>query len=493
MNLRRPVSRIPRRRFGTTPSSRQVETTVSAGRAVDDGFVPFEDEGVKQRGVRGKGMREKVDAEWHAEIEIKGAWPKRTRGGEGEAVVVDGGPEVPGELKASREEARTEYGRQSAVDGVALHNLHPPPVAGAEPSLAMPPPVATSTTSARLGDIGPAEGRSRAENRLARRQRRMIEGAWGPQRLAREKAFSGEELEQVSADEHEEDDQVSAVLQQIERMDGPAVGQEKTRMEKKSKRAARRSGEQATEGPAVLHANRRAEKKAKRAATRALERSGEQATDTEQGNAVKRDGAAAKTQADAAGAVTRRERLRKSKDDVPNVSNVKSTAKGAPKRHPDWENWRVQKEALAVKFGDAGWDPSKKLSPDTMNGIRALRASDPAAYTTAKLAEHFEITPEAIRRILRSKWRPSEDEIERRRVAWEQRGIKKWEDMASKGIRPPKKWRELGVGWELKSGSSTPKSAGVGVGRVRDKRRVEMEQGVGMLGGIEEGIEGRIE
>ncbi|KAK5119286.1 hypothetical protein LTR85_007642 [Meristemomyces frigidus] len=115
---------------------------------------------------------------------------------------------------------------------------------------------------------------------------------------------------------------------------------------------------------------------------------------------------------------------------------------------PKKEVWQVQKGALEHKFGETGWQPRKRLSPDTLEGIRALHASDPAAYSTETLSEHFRVTPEAIRRILKSKWRPDDEETEDRRNRWERRGVKKWQDMAEQGARPPAKWRAMGVGSE---------------------------------------------
>lgn len=115
---------------------------------------------------------------------------------------------------------------------------------------------------------------------------------------------------------------------------------------------------------------------------------------------------------------------------------------------PKKETWQVQKAALENKFGETGWQPRKRLSPDTLEGIRALHASDPAAYSTETLSEHFKVTPEAIRRILKSKWRPDEDEADDRRNRWERRGVKKWQEMAEQGTRPPAKWRAMGVGSE---------------------------------------------
>jgi hypothetical protein len=103
------------------------------------------------------------------------------------------------------------------------------------------------------------------------------------------------------------------------------------------------------------------------------------------------------------------------------------------KRKP--ENWQTQKAALKDKFAE-GWNPPKKLSPDALDGIRHLHAKAPEQFTTAVLAKEFEISPEAIRRILKSKWRPSEDEMESRRKRWENRHDRIWSRMAELGLRP---------------------------------------------------------
>jgi hypothetical protein len=102
------------------------------------------------------------------------------------------------------------------------------------------------------------------------------------------------------------------------------------------------------------------------------------------------------------------------------------------------ENWRVQKAALKDKF-EGGWNPPKKLSPDALDGIRHLHAKAPEQFTTAVLAQEFEMSPEAIRRILKSKWRPSEDEMESRRKRWEKRHDRIWSRMAELGLRPTTK------------------------------------------------------
>ncbi|ROT43269.1 hypothetical protein SODALDRAFT_327456 [Sodiomyces alkalinus F11] len=108
------------------------------------------------------------------------------------------------------------------------------------------------------------------------------------------------------------------------------------------------------------------------------------------------------------------------------------------------EPWRVQKEALKEKFPE-GWRPLKRLSPDAIAGIRALHQQFPDEYGTAQLAEKFEVSPEAIRRILRSKWTPSTEEEEERRERWFRRGMSVWSRYAELGVKPPRKWRKKGI------------------------------------------------
>ena len=102
------------------------------------------------------------------------------------------------------------------------------------------------------------------------------------------------------------------------------------------------------------------------------------------------------------------------------------------------ESWQVQKDALNQKFRE-GWNPPKKLSPDAMDGIRQLHAVAPDKFTTPVLAEQFKVSPEAIRRILKSKWQPTEDEADDRRIRWRKRHDRIWSQMSELGTRPPKR------------------------------------------------------
>jgi hypothetical protein len=129
------------------------------------------------------------------------------------------------------------------------------------------------------------------------------------------------------------------------------------------------------------------------------------------------------------------------------------------------EHWQVQKKALKEKFEGEAWNPRKKLSPDTMEGIRHLHQTHPEKFTTAVLSEHFKVSAEAIRRILRSKWQPSDEEYDDKLRRWDKRGEKIWSNLVELGVKPPKKWREMGVGrardgqapkWKSKNRNQVP-------------------------------------
>ncbi|OGE53571.1 hypothetical protein PENARI_c007G10268 [Penicillium arizonense] len=135
----------------------------------------------------------------------------------------------------------------------------------------------------------------------------------------------------------------------------------------------------------------------------------------------------------------RKEAHTESRKDPRKDSHGNKDAKPKPngkKKKP--EPWQVQKAALEKKFPQ-GWNPPKKLSPDALDGIRHLHAKAPEQFTTPVLAQEFEVSPEAIRRILKSRWQPSEDEQESRRQRWEKRHDRIWSRMAELGLRPETK------------------------------------------------------
>lgn len=113
-----------------------------------------------------------------------------------------------------------------------------------------------------------------------------------------------------------------------------------------------------------------------------------------------------------------------------------------PAAEPDW---RAQKQALRTKLAGERWLPNKRLSPDAIEGIRLMHGQFPDKFSTPVLADQFAVSPEAIRRILKSKWRPNEAEQTDRQRRWENRGRSVWARWAEQGKKAPKKWRDMGV------------------------------------------------
>ena len=108
-------------------------------------------------------------------------------------------------------------------------------------------------------------------------------------------------------------------------------------------------------------------------------------------------------------------------------------------KRPEWQKHKL---ALREKFGNSTWNPQKRLSPDALEGIRELHEQNPDKYTTAVLAEHFKVSHEAIRRILKGRWRPNDGERLERRERWERRGQSIWARWASMGMKSPRRWRD---------------------------------------------------
>lgn len=132
------------------------------------------------------------------------------------------------------------------------------------------------------------------------------------------------------------------------------------------------------------------------------------------------------------------QKRRKRKWELPPIEEVKKESKTdewGPKQklqhyvattpRSELEAWRVQKAALQKKFG-MGWAPRKKLSPKARDWVKELHGSVPE-LTTEKLSEIFKVSPEAIRRILRSKWTPSPEQEQARERRWLKRRDDIWE------------------------------------------------------------------
>ncbi|KAJ7044111.1 hypothetical protein C8F04DRAFT_909802, partial [Mycena alexandri] len=76
-----------------------------------------------------------------------------------------------------------------------------------------------------------------------------------------------------------------------------------------------------------------------------------------------------------------------------------------PPTEPTPATWQTHRASLKEAFPD-GWNPPRKLSREAMDGLRQLHRVDPETFTTPVLAERFRISPEGVRRILKSRWTP---------------------------------------------------------------------------------------
>lgn len=80
-----------------------------------------------------------------------------------------------------------------------------------------------------------------------------------------------------------------------------------------------------------------------------------------------------------------------------------------PTSDPTPPQWSQHRASLKTRFPE-GWAPPHKLSRAAMDGLRSLHAHDPDTFTTPVLADKFHISPEAVRRILRGKWQPTQEQ-----------------------------------------------------------------------------------
>ncbi|KIM70748.1 hypothetical protein SCLCIDRAFT_1206918 [Scleroderma citrinum Foug A] len=90
-------------------------------------------------------------------------------------------------------------------------------------------------------------------------------------------------------------------------------------------------------------------------------------------------------------------------------------------------HWKSHRDRIKEMFPE-GWNPERKVSREAMEALRSLHALDNETFTTPLLASKFKISPEAVRRILRSKWEPSKEKraklAERERKDREERVVR---------------------------------------------------------------------
>jgi len=116
-----------------------------------------------------------------------------------------------------------------------------------------------------------------------------------------------------------------------------------------------------------------------------------------------------------------------------------------PVSNPTPSRWSQHRASLKTKF-PKGWAPPHKLSRAAMDGLRALHAHEPDTFTTPVLADKFRISPEAVRRILRGKWQPTQEQRARlldREKRYRQDRIRSKRAMERMG-KAENKWRKTG-------------------------------------------------
>ncbi|CAL9733081.1 required for respiratory growth protein 9, mitochondrial [Monosporozyma unispora] len=103
------------------------------------------------------------------------------------------------------------------------------------------------------------------------------------------------------------------------------------------------------------------------------------------------------------------------------LSNSKDLGRKYIRYGKEKPNWQIQKDALKKKFQGGQWNPPKRLPRQEMESIRLLKSQFPA-MSASDLASHFKISPEAVRRILKAKWTPKEDDMANIESRWSRRG-----------------------------------------------------------------------
>ncbi|EGV61064.1 hypothetical protein CANTEDRAFT_116295 [Yamadazyma tenuis ATCC 10573] len=84
--------------------------------------------------------------------------------------------------------------------------------------------------------------------------------------------------------------------------------------------------------------------------------------------------------------------------------------------------WTKRDKSVKLRYGS--WNPSKKLNRQQIQDIRNMTISLPN-IKTVELASMFRVSPEAIRRILKSNWVPNESDEEKLLEREEKRRLEK--------------------------------------------------------------------
>ncbi|KAI8375403.1 hypothetical protein EDC96DRAFT_497097 [Choanephora cucurbitarum] len=74
---------------------------------------------------------------------------------------------------------------------------------------------------------------------------------------------------------------------------------------------------------------------------------------------------------------------------------------------------RIPVRLFTTKPTSERWLPKKRVSRPTMDKIRLLAALQPSIYNPVRISQEFKLSVEAVKRILKSKYLPTQKDAER--------------------------------------------------------------------------------
>lgn len=104
------------------------------------------------------------------------------------------------------------------------------------------------------------------------------------------------------------------------------------------------------------------------------------------------------------------ERDREQWDRIEGAKKVEPSTKEQERDLPDW---RKHRNTLKERFPQ-GWAPPKRISREAMDLLRTLHQVDTVTNSVPVLADKFRISPEAVRRVLKSRFELGREEREKR-------------------------------------------------------------------------------
>ncbi|KAF3914410.1 hypothetical protein ABW21_db0207023 [Orbilia brochopaga] len=114
-------------------------------------------------------------------------------------------------------------------------------------------------------------------------------------------------------------------------------------------------------------------------------------------------------------------------------AEIESAEAEEGERNSETPAWKIHKDAVKKKLAGKDWNPMRRLSPAAVATLKQLRAENPG-MTVEEFAPIFKISPDALRRILRSKWTPTVEQEEDRMERWRRRGDKVWGKWVEDGV-----------------------------------------------------------